>query len=200
MKKILFDFFPVILFFVAFKMYDDPKEGVMVATGVAIAASFVQLAYSWMRFRKIERMHLITFALIAVLGGLTLALDDERFIKWKPTAVNWLFALVFLGSHFIGSKPLVQRLMQEAVELPDTVWRGLSWAWIIFFIVVGIINLAVVYTVDTATWVDFKLFGMLGLTIVFVIGQTLFLVRYINDPEEETSDAERPATEEDRGG
>lgn len=186
--KFLFDFFPILLFFIAFKMVEDPKQGILVATGVAIVASFVQVGLFWAKHRRFERMHVITLALIVVLGGATLLLQDETFIKWKPTAVNWLFGLVFLVSQFVGSKPLVQRMMESNVELPQPVWSRLNISWVGFFITMGFVNLYVVYNYDTETWVNFKLFGMLGLTLVFVVVQAFYLARHIKPddvPEEE---------------
>jgi len=185
MKKLLFDFFPVILFFIAFKAHEDPKEGIIFATAVAIVASVAQVAYSWLRHRRVEKMHLITMALIVVLGGLTIALDDEMFIKWKPTLVNWLFALAFLGSQFVGRKPIVQRIMDKNVSLPNPVWRRLNGSWSAFFLTLGAVNLYVVYAFDTDTWVNFKLFGMLGLTLVFVVAQGFYLYRHASVPEDD---------------
>lgn len=191
--KFLFDLFPVILFFVAFKIPDDPKQGIMLATGVAIIASIAQVAIYWAKFRRVEKMHLFTLAIIVVLGGATLVLQDETFIKWKPTAVNWLFALVFLGSQFIGKKNIVQRMMEATISAPDPVWLKLNLSWVIFFIVVGIANLYVAFNFDTDTWVDFKLFGVLGLTFIFVLAQGFYLARYA----EEQPDTDEKQDKED---
>jgi len=188
--KLLFDFFPILLFFVTFKMFDDPLQGVMAATAVAIVASIVQVAVTWLRFRKVENMHLVTLALIVVLGGATLWLKDEMFIKWKPTAVNWLFALAFLGSQYVGKRPLVRRMMEGNIDLPDAVWTRLNLSWVAFFTAMGVLNLYVVYNFDTDTWVNFKLFGLLGLTLVFVIIQAFYLVRHMKDEDEETKTEE----------
>ena len=179
MKKLLFDFFPVILFFIAFKLEDDPKRGIMVATVVVIAATLVQVGYMRLRHGRIEKLHLVTLVLVVALGGLTLALDDERFIKWKPTLVNWAFALVFLGSQFIGSKPIVRRLMESRVTLPDVAWVRLNIGWTGFFVVLGAANLYVAYRYSTDVWVDFKLFGILALTVLFIVGQTAWLMRQV---------------------
>lgn len=172
--KFLFDFFPILLFFVAYKVY-----GIYVATAVAIAASFAQVGFFWAKHRRFENMHLVTLALIAVLGGATLWLQDEEFIKWKPTVVNWLFGLVFLGSRFIGSAPLVKRMMSSAISLPETVWQRLNTVWGAFFIALGFVNLYVMYNFDTDTWVNFKLFGLMGLTLAFVLAQAFYLTRYM---------------------
>lgn len=182
--KLLFDFFPVILFFIAYKLH-----GIYAATAVIIAASTIQMALFWLKYRRFEGLHVTTFFLVVLLGGATLLLEDETFIKWKPTVVNWLFGLVFLGSQFIGKQPLIARVMGKNITLPAGIWLRLNTAWIIFFIGLGFINLFVAYNFDTDTWVNFKLFGMMGLTLAFIIAQGFYLaphVRTDNDPEEET--------------
>ena len=186
--KLLFDFFPILLFFVAYKIADDPADpqrGILVATAVAIAATVVQVSLYWWREHRVERMHLITLALIVVLGGATLLLRDEIFIKWKPTVVNWLFALVFLASQFVGRAPLVRRMMEQAVQLPEAVWARLNLSWVAFFLLLGFANLYVVYNFDTATWVNFKLFGLMGLTLLFVLAQGFYLARHMPDAQGE---------------
>ncbi|WP_237260470.1 septation protein A [Thiomicrorhabdus immobilis] len=186
--KLLFDLFPVVLFFIAYKMYD-----IYTATAVIIVASIAQVAYFYLKHKRVEKMHVITLVLILVLGGLTLVLQDEDFIKWKPTIVNWGFALVFLGSHYIGQKPIVERMMSQAISLPEAIWLRLSWLWIVFFIVSGITNLYVAFNYDTDTWVNFKLFGLMGMTLVFIIIQGLYISQYI---QESDSEAEANALQE----
>lgn len=178
--KFLFDFFPILLFFIAYKMY-----GIYVATGVAIAAAAIQTLAFWLKHRRFEKMHLVTFGLLAVFGGLTIALHDPVFIKWKPTVINWLFAAVFLGSHWIGDKPLVERMMSHAVQAPQPVWIRLSWMWIVFFVAVGVLNLYVAFNFSEETWVNFKLFGILGITFAFVIAQAFYLGRYVREEKPE---------------
>lgn len=174
--KFLFDFFPILLFFVAYKLYD-----IYVATAVAIAASFVQVGAYWLQTRRVERMHIIMLIVMVVMGGLTLALQDETFIKWKPTLVNWALAIGFFGSQFIGSKTIVQRMMEAAIQLPAPVWVRLNMAWTIFFVFLGVLNLYVAYNFDTDTWVDFKLFGLTGLSFVFIIAQAFYVGRYAKE-------------------
>ncbi|CAN8140836.1 septation protein A [Thiomicrorhabdus sp. 6S2-11] len=183
--KLLFDLFPVILFFIAYKMYD-----IYTATAVIIVASAIQIGYMYFKHKRVEKMHVITFALILLLGGLTLVLQNEAFIKWKPTIVNWGFALVFLGSHYIGQKTIVERMMGQAIHLPALIWVRLSWLWIGFFILSGVVNLYVAYQYDTDTWVNFKLFGLMGMTLVFIVLQGLYISRYM---EESDSPAEAEA-------
>jgi intracellular septation protein len=172
--KFLFDFFPVFLFFVAYYAYN-----IYVATAVTMVASFVQVALFWFKFRRFEKLHLITLVLVTLLGGLTLILQNEMFIKWKPTVVNWLFGVVFLGSHYVGKRPVVQRMMDHAIALPDAVWWRLNMGWVLFFFAMGAVNLYVVYHFDTDTWVNFKLFGMMGLTLVFIFLQAFYITRHV---------------------
>lgn len=174
--KLLFDFFPVVAFFVAYKLF-----GIYVATAIAIAATFVQVAVSWFSTRKVAVMQLVTLAIIIIFGGLTLFLQDEQFIKWKPTVINWLFAAAFLASHLIGERTAIERLMGANLSLPKTVWGRLNLGWVVFFFVMGGANLYVMTYFDRDTWVNFKLFGMLGLTLVFVICQGVYLSRYMTD-------------------
>jgi len=181
--KLLFDLFPVILFFIAFKLY-----GIYVATAVAIIASIIQVAYVYAKNKRVEKMHLITLALIVILGGATLVLQDETFIKWKPTVVNWGFALVFLGSHFIGQKPIIRRMMDQAISLPDNAWIKLSYMWVAFFIFSGIANIYVAYQYDTDTWVNFKLFGLMGLTLAFILIQGVYISRFIKSTDADRID------------
>jgi intracellular septation protein len=175
--KLLFDFFPILLFFVAYKFAD-----IYVATAVAIAASFIQVGISWFRSHKVEPMHLVTLAIIVVFGGLTLYLQNEMFIKWKPTVINWLFGVVFLSSQVFGEKTMIERMLGANMSLPAMVWRRLNLSWSTFFIVLGGVNVFVLYSFDTNTWVNFKLFGMLGLTFVFVLLQSFYLSRHMTEP------------------
>ena len=184
--KFLFDFFPILLFFIAYKTH-----GIFVATAVAIVASFAQVGMYWYRHRRFETSHLITLVLIVVFGGLTLLLQDETFIKWKPSVINWLFGLAFLGSQFIGKKTIVERMMGATITLPEFVWPRLNMAWVVFFVGLGFANLYVMSYFDTDTWVNFKLFGMMGLTIAFIIAQGVYLSRYLQEqaPEEESEES-----------
>ncbi|MFQ5519224.1 MAG: septation protein A [Mariprofundus sp.] len=174
--KFLFDFFPVLLFFIAYKMYD-----IYVATAVLIIACFVQTAGHWAIHRKLEKSHVITLVLVSLFGGATLLLQDEMFIKWKPSVINWIFGAAFIGSQFIGEKNIIQRMLGAQLELPKIIWRNLNNAWALFFIALGFLNLYVVYNFDTDTWVDFKMFGLMGLTLVFMLLQGLYLARHIKE-------------------
>jgi intracellular septation protein len=179
--KLLFDFFPIILFFVAYKLYD-----IYVATAAAMVAAVVHVAWSWYRNRRVENMQWVVMISIIVLGSATLLLHDDTFIKWKPTVVNWAFALAFLISQYVGHKPILQRLMADNISLPSEIWTRLNWSWIIFFTAGGAANLYVAFSghFDQAAWVNFKLFGMLGLTLVFIIGQAFYLSRHVKPDQD----------------
>ena len=178
--KILLDFLPVIVFFAVYKFTND----ILLATAVLIPATLLQMLYSWRVQGKIEKMQLVTLVLVVLLGGATLAFQDKAFIQWKPTIVNWLFAVGFLATQFIGDKTVVERLMGSSMELPKAIWSRLNLAWVAFFIAVGIVNLYVAYNFSEEIWVDFKLFGMLGLTILFIVLQGLYIAKHAKEPEE----------------
>lgn len=171
--KFLYDLLPIIFFFIAYKFY-----GIYAATCVAIIAAVLQLGYALIRRQTIDVMQWLGLGAITLLGGATLLFKNEMFIKWKPTAIYWLMGLVFYFSQFFGPKPLksiAQRMMEKSVELTNKLWTKLNLSWVLFFVVMGILNLIVVYTCDTNTWVNFKLFGSFGLTLGFVLLQALVL-------------------------
>ena len=172
--KLLLDFFPIILFFVAFKL-----AGIYVATGVAIVATVAQIG--WMRYKtgKTEPMQWVSLGVIVLFGGATIVAQNETFIKWKPTVLYWLMGATLLAGQVIFRKNLLKSLMGAQMELPDAAWRVATWSWIAFFAGMGVINLWVAFNFDTDTWVNFKLFGGLGLMAVFVVGQALYLGRYL---------------------
>lgn len=174
--QIFFDFFPIILFFVSYKLF-----GIYIATIVAIIASISQTVLYRLKHHRFEFVHIITLITLILLGGATIFLHNIIFIKWKPTVLYWLLALMFLTTHFIGEKNLIQRMMEGKLALPKAAWNKLSLCWILFFAIMGIANLYVVYHFTTDTWVNFKLFGTLGLTIIFVFVQSLYMAKYIKD-------------------
>lgn len=178
--KFLFDLFPIFLFFLAFKVWD-----IYVATGVAIAATIVQIGYLKLRGRKVDTMMWVSLSIIVVFGGATIALHDETFIKWKPTVLYWLFAIILGVSELVWRKNLIRSLMQaQQISMPDGAWRTLNWSWIGFFACMGVLNLYVAFNYTTNTWVNFKLFGGMGLMLVFVILQALYMARYIDEKKE----------------
>jgi len=185
--KFLFDIFPVILFFIAFKAFD-----IYVATAVAMAATGVQIAWVWMRRRKVDNMLWVSLAVITVFGGATLILQDEVFIKWKPTVLYWLFGAVLGASAFFFRRNLLRLMLGEQLKLPDSVWRRLNFAWVAFFGMMGLLNLWVAYTFSTDAWVNFKLFGGIGLMLLFTLAQGLYLSRYLPEESAAPKDKARP--------
>jgi len=172
--KLLFDFFPIILFFVTFKL-----AGIYAATAVTIAATFAQIGWVWFKYRKVEPMLWLSLAVVVVFGGATLLFHNDTFIKWKPTVLYWLFAAILAGAQVLQGKNLMRTLMGKQMQLPDAVWHRVNWSWVAFFGLMGILNIAIAYSVSTNLWVDFKLFGSLGLTLAFVIGQSLLLAKHM---------------------
>jgi len=173
--KFLFDLFPVILFFAAFQLWD-----IYVATGVAIAASFAQIGWLALRRKKIDTMLWASLAIIVVFGGLTLLLRDKTFIQWKPTVLYWLFAVVLCGGA-LGGRNVLKAMMSQQIQLPEPVWARLNWSWVGFFAFMGAANLYVAYNYSESVWVNFKLFGGVGLMLLFVLAQGLVLARYMEN-------------------
>lgn len=196
MKQFI-DFIPLILFFIVFKI--EPRDvellgqswvlgGIFSATAVLIASSVVVYGTLFIAHKRLEKTQWLTLFGCLFFGGLTLAFHSETFLKWKAPVVNWLFALGFAASHFIGKQPLIRRMMGHAVELPDSVWTKLNIAWVAFFLVLGGTNLFVAFTFHEI-WVDFKVFGSLGMTLVFLIAQGVFIARHIKPaPEDNTKE------------
>ncbi len=206
--KFLFDFFPILLFFLTFKiagMYElasyklatsliggfvsgdgiKADQGpIMLATIVAIIAAVVQISYVKLRGRKVDLMLWISFFVITIFGCLTIYFHNENFIKWKPTIIYWLQAGAFLVAFVIFKKNLIQEVMQSQIKLPDPVWSRLCVAWIFFFFVVGLLNLLAAFVIfdgNTDAWVNFKTFGMTGLLFAFIVAQTFYLAKYIEE-------------------
>jgi intracellular septation protein len=171
--QFLADYFPLVLFFLAFKW-----QGIYVATAVAIAASVGQIAWLHFSGRRIQPVHWLSFAIIAIFGGATLILHDETFIKWKPTVLYALFGVTLLVGRAIFGKNLLAGLM-KGIELPDPVWAGLTWAWVAFFAFMGVANWYVAFHYSTETWVNFKVWGGIGLFLIFAVAQGAVLARYV---------------------
>ena len=212
--KLLLDFLPIILFFGAFKYADRHKDWaaafasqhfgflvsggvvgadeapVLLATVVVIVATLAQVLWLKLRGRKVDTMLWVSLGLVVVLGGLTIWFHSETFIKWKPTLLYWTMGAAFAIAPLFG-KNLLRVLLGEQLQLPDPVWARLNWAWITFFALMGALNLWVAYSFSTDTWVNFKLFGGIGLMLAFTIGQGLWLSRYLPD-EAATAKKEAP--------
>ncbi len=172
--KILFDFFPIALFFVIYKFYN-----IYYATGIMIAASILQTGFYWFKERKLEITHLITLGIVIILGAATIWFRNDYFIKWKPTVVYWVFAFLFVVFRIFKRKNLIELLMAGKVSLPHKAWYALNTSWMLFFIFMGIANLYVAYNFSTDTWVNFKLFGGLGATTIFIIFQSIYMAKHL---------------------
>jgi intracellular septation protein len=176
--KLLVDFFPIILFFAAFKV-----AGIYVATGVAIAATVAQIA--WLRHSrgKVEPIQWLSLGIIVAFGGATILLHDETFIKWKPTILYWAMGAILAAGQLVFRKNLLKSVMGAQLELPEEAWRVMNWSWILFFAAMGLANLWVAFNFDTNTWVNYKLFGGMGLMVLFVLGQAVYLSRHMKAEE-----------------
>jgi len=177
--KLLFDFFPIILFFAAFKIF-----GIFAATATAIVATVLQIIWTKWRHGKVDNMLWVSFAIVAVFGGATLILHDESFIKWKPTVLYWVFSLTLLFSNLLFKKNLMHSMLHDKLALPLKVWNHVNLAWSLFFAALGILNLYVAFNYSTDNWVNFKLFGTTGLMLLFVLLQAMALSKYVEEDKE----------------
>ena len=173
--KFLFDLFPIILFFIAYKW-----RGIFAATAVAIGATFLQIGWVWFRHRKVDNMLWVSLGVIVVFGGATLLFHDETFIKWKPTVLYALFGLTLLVAQFGFGKNFIKTMMEKQMTLPDAVWLKVMYSWVGFFFLMGVLNLYVAFNYSTDAWVNFKMFGGLGLMLVFIVLQALMLAKYVD--------------------
>ena len=178
--KLLLDFFPIALFFVAFKL-----AGIYVATAVAMVATLVQIAWLYFKHHKVETMQWVSLGIITVFGGATLLTHNDTFIKWKPTILFWLMAGILIGGQLLMKKNFIKSLMSAQLALPDDIWQKLLWSWTVFFLIKGGLNLWVAYQFDTDTWVNYKLFGSMGLMLLFVLGQGVYLSRHVKPDGDE---------------
>jgi len=181
--KFLFDLLPVILFVATYMITGN----IYIATGVIIPATAIQVIYSKIRYGRVDKMLWTSFGLIVVMGGLTLALQDNRFIMWKPTVLYWLFAVVLALSPLLAKKNLIRLMLQhEITAAPERVWRNLNASWVLFMLGMGALNLYVAFNYSEAFWVQFKLWGGMGLMLAFMVGQIFFLARYVGGGHEGT--------------
>jgi intracellular septation protein len=174
--KFLFDLFPIVLFFIAFKFW-----GIYAATAIAMGATLLQIIWTAWRHRRVDPMLWVSFAIIVVFGGATLVLHNDTFIKWKPTALYWLFSGALLIGNYGFNKNLIQAMMGKQITLPARIWNQLNLAWAVFFALLGILNLVIAYNFTTDQWVNFKLFGSTGCLLLFVLGQSLWLAKYLKE-------------------
>ena len=185
MKQFL-DFLPLVVFFVVYKLYD-----IYAASGALIAATALALVFTWVKYRKVEKMTLITFAMVAVFGTLTLVFHDDLFIKWKVTVIYVLFALALLISQWVLRKPLIQRMLGKELTLPDSVWNRLNSAWALFFLVCGLANIYVAFWLPQSVWVNFKVFGLTALTLVFTLLSGLYIYRHMSDEQKQPQEPKK---------
>ena len=178
--KFLFDLFPVLVFFLAFKV-----AGIYAATGAAIAASVGQIAWLLLRRKKVDPMLWVSFAIVVIFGGATLILHDETFIKWKPTVLFWIFGVVLVGGELLFRKNLIRTVMEKQLTLPENVWPWLNRSWAAFFLLLGGMNLYFALNYPTEVWVNFKLIGVYALMFVFVVAQGLMLSKYVVEEKKE---------------
>ncbi len=210
--KFLIDFFPVVLFFIGYKFFGDfppnivdsinsipyvsldaknPKHAIIFATLVIILASILQNILYFLVFRRFEKMHIISLGVLLVFGTMTVVLRDPDFIKWKVSIFNWIFAVIILGSLYLGEKTLIERMMSHAITVPKNIWKVITYTWGAFFILIGILNYIIAFHfagVDDINWVNFKLFGILGLTFVFMVAQGIYLAKHAEHDEEVIED------------
>ncbi|TRZ55035.1 MAG: septation protein A [Rhodocyclaceae bacterium] len=205
--KFLFDLFPVILFFASFKVSEAHPQAaadllgpllgaiglaatitakqapILVATLVVMLATAVQIAWVRLRHGKVDKMLWVSLVLVVFFGGMTLVFQDETFIKWKPTVLYWIFAGALLFSATVLKKNLIRAMLETQMQLPERLWRGLNLAWIGFFALMGVLNLLIAFAFNLPTdiWVNFKLFGGIGLMILFIVAQSIFLAKYIEE-------------------
>ncbi len=180
MKQLL-DFLPLIVFFACYKLYD-----IFVASGALIAATAAALIITWVKYRKVEKMTLVTFVIVAIFGTLTLVFHNDLFIKWKVTIIYALFALALLVSQVIMKKPLIQRMLGKEISLPDMVWSRLNIAWSLFFLACGLVNIYVAFWLPQSVWVNFKVFGLTAATLVFTLLSGVYIYRHMS-PEQKGS-------------
>ncbi len=208
--KLLLDFLPLILFFATFRYAEGHKEWaasfatehfgalvsggtvgpdeapVLLSTLVVIAATLLQVLYLKLRGRKVDLMLWISLVLVVVLGGLTVWLHSDTFIKWKPTGLYAAFALVLLLSDKLMGKNLIRSMIGDQLPLPEPVWKRLNLSWVLFFALMAVLNITVAYSVDTATWVNFKVFGITALMAVFMVGQGFYIHRHLPPEDNNT--------------
>lgn len=182
--------FPVILFFIAFKFF-----GIFTATAVTIAATIAQIIYSKIRYGKVEKMMVVSGAVIGVLGSITLLLHDKTYIMMKPTALYWIIAAILLISNLFFKKNFIQQMMANLIDAPAAVWNKLNLVWVIFLVLLGFLNLYVAFNYTENAWVNFKLFGVTGIMFAFFIAQTIALKKYLIAPVENQNTAEQDKSE-----
>ena len=178
--KQFFDLIPLLVFFAVYKFYD-----IYAATGALMVVTVLQIAITWFTLRKLEKMHLITLAMVLVFGGFTLFFHDDAFIKWKVTVINLLFSAALLVSQFVLKKPLIKQMLGKEMQLPDAIWSRVNLAWAGFFAVAAATNTYIAFHLPQEVWVNFKVFGLLGMTLLFTVATVFYLYRHLPAEQEE---------------
>jgi len=181
--KQFFEFVPLVIFFIVYKMVD-----IYMATAALMIITGLMLAFNYFKFGKVEKMHMITFLMILVFGGFTLILQDDLFIKWKVTVVYGLFAIALLVSQWFYKKPIIKQMLGKELSVPDNVWNTINFAWALFFVTLGVLNLYVAFNLPQDVWVNFKVFGLLGLTLTFTVLSGLYLYKYLPAADKESEE------------
>ncbi|MGB1973467.1 MAG: septation protein A [Vibrio toranzoniae] len=188
MKQIL-DFIPLIIFFALYKMYD-----IYTATGALIVASAVQIVLTYLIYKKVEKMQIITFLMVAVFGGMTIFLHDDNFIKWKVTIVYALFAIGLTVSHLMG-KSAIKGMLGKEITLPEPVWGKINWAWALFFTLCAILNVYVAFNLPLDIWVNFKVFGLLIATLLFTLLTGVYIYKHLPKDQHLQKDQQKELTD-----
>ena len=177
--KQFFDFIPLLVFFAVYKFYD-----IYTATAALMVVTVLQIAITWFTLRKLEKMHLITLAMVLVFGGFTLFFHDDAFIKWKVTVINLLFSAALLVTRFVQKKPLIKQMLGKEMHLPDAIWSRVNLAWAGFFAVAAATNTYIAFHLPQEVWVNFKVFGLLGMTLLFTVATVFYLYRHLPAEQE----------------
>ena len=192
--QILFDYIPIIALFIAFMLHRGQADALIIATKVMMIATVVQVCGYWLIKRRLEKIHIITFALVMILGGATVFLRDEEFIKMKPTALYWLFSVIMIVGQW-RKKNTLQLMLKSKISMPQPIWDKMTWSWIVFFLLLGGANLIVAHLASDTVWVNFKLFGTIALTLVFIVAQSILLSKHIEEVAEIKTKESEPESE-----
>ncbi|WP_028862210.1 septation protein A [Psychromonas aquimarina] len=189
--KQFFEFIPLIIFFAVYKMVD-----IYAATASLMLTTGLMLAFNYFKNGRLEKMHIVTFVMVMLFGTLTLVLHDDVFIKWKVTVVYALFSLALLVTQFIFKKPAVKQMLGKELSLPDNIWNNLNLAWAVFFALLGVVNVYIAFSLSMEVWVNFKVFGLLGVTLAFTVLSGVYIYKYLPVPESEKEASANKNSEE----
>lgn len=183
MKQLL-DFIPLIVFFALYKLQD-----IYVATGALIIASAIQIVITYFIYKKVEKMQLVTFIMVAIFGGMTIFLHDDNFIKWKVTIIYTMFAVGLAISHLMG-KSAIKGMLGKEINLPECIWAKITWAWVVFFSLCAALNIYVAFQLPLDVWVNFKVFGLLAATLAFTLLTGIYIYKYLPKDDNKANPSE----------